>query len=335
VTTWKAKQALQLIRQAQHILVVTHVSPDGDAIGSLLAMGNILRRLGKKHVTLACDDPAPEKFAFLPGVERIVQACPPSERDACDLILALDSSDAARGGEAYLSALREGVQTICIDHHITNTQFADLNIVMVDAAATTEALYRLLPDWGLDLDRDMALCLLTGLVTDTLCFRTANVTSQVMQVAADLMAAGADLSLVTSQTVNRRSIEAVAYWGHLLTTLQLDEHVASVFARANGRQAAGFGIRGDASIVTLLITAVEADMAASFVEQEDGRVEISLRAKPNFDVSEIALSLGGGGHPAAAGCTVAGPLDEAMERVLGLLKTARQTQAKAKTVARQ
>ena len=338
MTTQEAKQALQLIHQAQQILVVTHVSPDGDAIGSLLAMGRILHRLGKTHVTLACDDQAPEKFAFLPGVDNIVNTCSQSERGVCDLIIALDSSDAERGGQVYQSALHAGVQTLCIDHHITNTRFADLNIVMVDAAATTEALYRLLPDWGLDLDQDMALCLLTGLVTDTLCFRTANVTSQVMQVAADLMAAGADLALVTSQTVNRRSFEAVAYWGHLLTSLQLDEHVASVYTQANGRQSAGFSMRGDASIVTFLITAAEADMAASFVEQENGRVEISLRAKPGFNVADIALSLGGGGHPAAAGCTVAGPLEGTMERVLGLLKAARQsqaTQAKVKAVISQ
>lgn len=321
------QQALRLLKQASHILVITHVSPDGDAIGSLLGMSLILQQLTDASVTLACDDVIPEKFLFLPGATDIINDLGLSRQPAFDLVVVLDCSDHERGGQVLEAARPGGTPLINIDHHITNTYYADANIVMVDAVATAEVLHRLLTEWGLLLTQDTALCLLTGLVTDTLCFRTANVTAAVMQVAASLMDAGADLSLVTSQTVNRKSYEAVQYWGRLLSTVTLDDRVVSVHSSVADRRAAGLALNGDASVVTFLITAWEADMAASFVEKDNGQVEISLRSKPGFDVSGTAFSLGGGGHPAAAGCTIDGPLDAAMERVLELLRTTRRQQA--------
>lgn len=320
-----SQQALDLINQARSALIVTHVSPDGDAIGSLLGLGRILEKLGKTEVTLACDDGVSEKHSFLPGTDTIVDTI--LADNSFDLLLTVDCSDERRGGKAYRTGRMSDIPAINIDHHITNTEFATVNIVQPQAASTTQVLYRLLKIWNLPLDPELALYLLTGLVTDTLCFRTSVVTQEVMAMASELMAAGADLSLVTQHTVNQKSFEAIRYWGTLLDHVQIDEHVISAYASTKQRRQTGYSANGDASIVTLLNTAREADMAVSFVETDDGKVEISFRAKPGYDVSRVALALGGGGHPAASGCTVNGPLEQVTERVLAMLKEERRKQA--------
>lgn len=314
------QRAWELIAKADRILVVTHIAPDGDAIGSLLALGRILRQLGKTDVTLTCDDGVPDKLAFLPGATAVVT----SVSGSFDLVIVVDCSDAGRGGGVFRAAVAGRPHVINIDHHITNTGFGDVNIVQPDTAATTEILFLLAAAWGVTLDKDTAQCLLTGLVTDTLCFRTANATAGVMRIATDLMQAGADLSYITSRTVKRRSYDAICYWGTLLQSIDLDDRVVSVRASANDHP-----VTGDASVVTLLITAEEADMAVSFVETDDGQVEVSLRAKPGFDVAQIAYKLHGGGHSAAAGCTVDGSLDQVVDQVLAMMKKARREQARA------
>jgi bifunctional oligoribonuclease and PAP phosphatase NrnA len=317
-----SQRALDLIRQANRILITTHVSPDGDAIGSLLAMGLLVRQLGKEHITLALDDGVPAKFDFLPGAAQVVRAVD----GPYDLILILDCSDDRRGGQVLRDARREGVPVINIDHHITNTSFATVNLVRLDAAATTQVIFWLAQAWELDVDQPVALCLLTGLVTDTLCFRTANVTPKVMEDAAALMEAGADLSMVTRQTVNRKSYDAIRYWGEMLDTVNLEERIIWAIASPAMRQRAGYESNGDASLVTFLATAWEADIAFTLAETDNGEVEVSLRAKPGFDVSGVALELGGGGHPAAAGATINGPLAEAKDRVLARVKRSRRDQ---------
>jgi phosphoesterase RecJ-like protein len=319
-----SQQAFDLVRRADRILIITHVSPDGDAIGSLLAMGHLIRQLNKEQVVLALDDGVPEKYSFLPGSADVTR----SAEDSFDLVLILDCSDDRRGGEVLRNSWNSEIPLINIDHHITNTEFGTINIVRVDAAATAQIIYWLAEAWGLEINQDVALCLLTGLVTDTLCFRTANVTPKVMEDAAALMEAGADLSVVTRQTVNRKSYEAIRYWGAMLDTVHLEDRVIWAIASNGIRERVGYRSNGDASLVTFLATAWEADIALTLTETDEGQVEISMRAKPGFDVSGIALELGGGGHPAAAGATIEGPLSEATERVLARVKRAHREQAK-------
>lgn len=317
-------RTLEVISRAERILLVTHVSPDGDAISSLLALALILDRLGKKHVTPACDGGLPSRFDFLPGAARISESLSPPY----DLVITVDCSDARRGGDVFDAALAsydDSPLIINIDHHITNTRFADVNLVLPSTVSTTEVLFRLMREWEIELDSEIALCLLTGLVTDTLCFRTANISPQVILLAGQLMEAGADLTLITSHTVNRKPFDAIRYWSILLDSLSLDDRVVSVSASAENRRQVGDGINGDASIVSFLITAWEADVAVSFVETDNGRVEISFRSKPGFDVSKIAFELGGGGHPSAAGCAVDGPLQSVKDQVLIRLKEVRHT----------
>ena len=168
----------RLIGEARDILVICHVDPDGDAVGSLLGMGWALRKMGKTR-TLLCADTVLDQFSYLPGFEEITSRVP----DNPDLVIALDCSDHQRMGNAYASRHPSGIPTINIDHHVTNTNFGTLNWVDPRATATSEMVLGLIERLGVSLDATIAICLLNGIVTDTLGFRTPNTTAQLHHTA--------------------------------------------------------------------------------------------------------------------------------------------------------
>ncbi|MGA9350565.1 MAG: bifunctional oligoribonuclease/PAP phosphatase NrnA [Anaerolineae bacterium] len=311
------KEAIaRFILDAQRVMAITHVAPDGDAIGSLLGLGSALRWLGKEY-TLACADPVPKGFTYLPGSETIVTG-PEGEYS---LVISLDCSDLERLGAAYDESLT-GLPIVNVDHHVTNTHFGTVNWVDTGAASTAEMVLDLVESLGVPLDSDMALCLLNGIVTDTRGFRTPNTTPQAMRAALKLMEVGAQLPEVTDHVFNRRSFSDICLWAKALNGIQLDGRIIwSQITRAM-RQECAFSENGDASLVNFLSTTDEADVAIVFVEQDDGRIEVGMRSVPGVDVSAVALNLGGGGHPQAAGCTLDGDLNEAQERVLTAVKEA-------------
>jgi phosphoesterase RecJ-like protein len=187
---------------------------------------------------------------------------------------------------------------------------------------------------GVALDGELAECLLTGLVTDTLCFRTSNTDAAVLEVAMRLMQGGANLAAITGRTVNRQPFAMIRLWSLLLPTVQLDDGV--IWATADERVFAQAGLPvGDIGLSSYLVTADEAAMSAVFVEKPDEQgnptVECSFRAKPSYSVAQVALALGGGGHPAAAGATVAGTLAQRVPEIVQTLQTARQAQLTAHT----
>jgi phosphoesterase RecJ-like protein len=301
------------LASSTRLLVVTHVNPDGDAIGSVLGLGLALRAAGK-DVVMACADPVPEMFRFLPAADEIT-AAPEGPFDA---VLIVDVSEIARIG-----AIRDRLERrpdMQFDHHITNPGFADQNFVEVAAASTAELLAELLPELGLALDADVAQCLLCGLVTDTLGFRTSNTSIKTLGLAQQLMAAGAQLYAVYDQSLFKRSYSAVRLWAQGLTRLQLKQRIAWARLPLEARQASGYQGLGDADLINVIASIREADVALVFVEQADGKVKISWRAIPGINVAEIAVEFGGGGHAPAAGAEVAGTLDEVEARVLAVTR---------------
>jgi phosphoesterase RecJ-like protein len=317
------EQAHQLIKSAQRPLLMCHISPDGDAVGSLVGLGRVLRRIGLSPI-MACSDPIPPTLSFIPDTDEIV-----SEVDApFDLVIALDSSDTERLGHFPKLPGFTDVPLLNIDHHLTNLNFGDVNLVDSHASSTAEIVLRLLGALGAPLDADTATALLTGIVGDTRGFRTNNVTSQVMEAALRLMKAGASLPYVSRHTLDSRPTAAVRLWGTALSQLQVEDRVIWTSITLAARHEAGYTDKGDASLVSFLIGAEDADAAAVFVECEDSRVEVGLRAKPGFDVAQVALQFGGGGHALAAGCTLPGPLEEAQTRLLTALKAGLTEQRK-------
>jgi bifunctional oligoribonuclease and PAP phosphatase NrnA len=329
---------LETIRQATSVLCLSHINPDGDAVGSLLGAGWLLRSLGKQPV-LALQDRPPAEFHFLPGVQDIITGDRDDYEQAVrnhpfDLIIVLDSSSPDRMGNTYHPAVHDHSTVLVIDHHITNTLFGQINWVAPDCAATCQMVLYLADAFGVAANGPMAECLLTGLVTDTLCFRTNSTDARVMEAAMRLMQGGAQLANITAHTVNRQPFSLIRLWGMVLPAVQLADRV--IWATLRQEQFAEAGHPGDdLNLSSFLVSADEADMSAVFTEKTDGAgqtvVECSLRAKPNFDVSATALKLGGGGHPAASGCTLPGDLAEVTATVIPLLQSARRQQAGAGT----
>ena len=305
------EQASQLIRSARRSLLICHVSPDGDAIGSLAGLGRALRRMDLRPIT-ACSDPIPARFQYIPGVELIVQ----DVSEAFDLVISLDCSDMERLGRFPQVPAFEDTPLINIDHHLTNLNFGTVNLVDSLASSTSEVVLRLLDYMAVPLDEELAVCLLTGIVTDTRGFRTNNVTIPVMEAALRLMQAGASLPYITHRGLDRRPTPAMRLWGAALAQLQVEERVIWTTITVEMRRVAGYTGDGDAGLVSFLASSNDADAATVFVEREDGHVEVGFRAAPGFDVGHVALVLGGGGHALASGCTLPGPLRKVQGQVL-------------------
>jgi phosphoesterase RecJ-like protein len=305
----EVRDAEGLLASAQTVLAISHVRPDGDGIGSLLALSLMLEASGKK-VTPVLVDGAPGRFSFLPGAQRIRRA--PEEQ--ADLIVAVDCSDLGRLGLSQEQLGRP--PDINFDHHATNTCFARVNIVEPTAAATAEVLYDYASAVGIPIDTAIATCLLTGLVTDTVGFRTENVTPKVLRLAASLVEGGAPLAEVYDRGLNRRTIPAARYWGRGLSNLGWDDGIVWASLTQEDRRAANYSASDDADLINLLTTLDGARVALVFVEQPGGKVKVSWRSAAGIDVSRLAQDFGGGGHEPAAGAMIEGSLDEVREKVL-------------------
>jgi phosphoesterase RecJ-like protein len=301
-------QIKDLIGAAQQVLVLSHIRPDGDAIGSLLGFGLPLQAAGKK-VQMVLSDGLPANYRFLEGGQQIVTR----PTGQFDLIIAVDCSELKRIGPA-LEGYRE--PDLNVDHHITNTNFARINLVEPEAAATAEILTRRLPEWGLQVDAAAASALLTGLLTDTLGFRTSNMTAQALRTAAELMERGANLPALYTEALLRRSYAAVRLWAAGLARMEREGELVWATLSIKDRQEVGYPGRDDADLINVLSTIDEAAIAMVFVEQPNGNTKVSWRAKPGIDVSQVALQFGGGGHPAAAGAEVTGGIEEVSPFVL-------------------
>lgn len=309
------QEAAKQISDAERILIVCHVSPDGDAIGSMLGLGLTLSE-AQKRVILCCADPVPSQYRYLPHWKTIARSC--SER--CDLLVTLDCSDLDRLGAVYDPSTLHDVPIVNIDHHTTNVEFGDVNWVEPEAAATAQMLVRLVHGLGISLNADIATCLLTGILTDTLGFRTSATTPEVMETAIQLMKAGASLPELTDRIFGRRPMRTIEMWATTLQNLHLEGHILWTEITQRMRRRIGYQENGDAGLANFLSTANEADIAIIFDEQQDGQVNVSMRCVPGYDVSQVAFDLGGGGHAQAAGCTLSGPLEGARTRVLSMLQ---------------
>ncbi len=309
------KQASRLIQSACCPLLICHVAPDGDALGSLTGLGNALRRMRLKP-TLACSDPVNARFDYIPGIGAVVQQV----NLPFDLVISLDCSDLNRLGHFTQTPGLGDAPLLNIDHHLTNTGFGDVNIVDPNASSTAEVVLRLLDYMGVPLDADIAVSLLTGIVSDTQSFSTNNVTAQVMEIALRLIRAGASLPYIAQHSLNRRSVPSILLWGAALSRVQVKDGIIWTDIPLDVRRATGGEGNSDTGLANFLIGAQGADAAVVFSEREDGRFEVGLRAAPGFDVAQVALQFGGGGHALAAGCNLPGPFDEVQANVLGALR---------------
>jgi phosphoesterase RecJ-like protein len=300
-----------ILKQAHSVYIGIHISPDGDAIGSALGLALALGAMGKR-CTVACADPAPPSVSFLPGAKMIV-AQPPTTQD---VIVVLDTGDLTRLGTIYTPEAFSGRPVINIDHHLTNTRFGTVNIIDDQAAAVGEMIYMLLQALGAPLNRMIATCLLTGIVTDTIGFRTVSTTSRVLRTAADLVEAGASLTDIVQQSFENRPLPVLRVWGEVLSRFQVRDGIA--WASIPKQILLQFDVKEDEikGLVNILRGTQGVTVSALLIESADGSVKAEFRSNGHVNVADVAIALGGGGHRAAAGCVLAGPLADAEQRAL-------------------
>lgn len=308
------QQAADAIAGAQSILLVSHIAPDGDAVGSLLGMAGPLRDRGKR-VTAAIDDGVPQDLRFIPHSDIVLSAV---DAGQFDLMITLDSSDLERVGEAGVYGMANSRQVINLDHHPTNTRFGDIHLVVPEAVAAVEIVYDFLARLGWRITPTTAHALLTGLVTDTQGFRISATNGRTLAIAQDLMSKGAPLSQIMAQTLNRRSFKEVELWKVALPSVRLEDGLIYATIRQCDLRQVGLRKAGDGGLVSYLITVDQAKISIVFKELPEEKVEVGFRAKPGFDVASLAFQLGGGGHTLASGCTLDGALQQVEATVLPL-----------------
>lgn len=318
-------QLLNLIHDATRILLIAHVAPDGDAIGSLTGLGQALEKAGKK-VALTCEDPAPSPLQFLPAAKRIERKYVGIE----NLIITLDSSDTARLGKLYDAAFFAGRPVINIDHHITNIRFGDVNWVE-PVASTAQMCVALVEKLGIPWDTEIATALLTGIVTDTRCFRTSNTTPDVLRAATFLMEAGASLADITDAVFQHHSPSRVRLWGAALSAAQMEDRIVWTEISKEMVQRCEANSNDDEGLANFLDATRDIDVAVVLREKSEGQIEASMRAARGVDISGVAFSLGGGGHPQAAGCTCEGTMSEVRTQVIESVRQALRDQGRLRS----
>jgi bifunctional oligoribonuclease and PAP phosphatase NrnA len=306
---------IPILQHAHSVYIAIHISPDGDAIGSALGLAFALSALGKR-CTVACADPAPAALSFLPGSNKIVHRPPANQ----DVVLCLDTGDISRLGSIYTPESFAAHNVVNIDHHLTNTRFGAINHIDAQAAAVGEMVYLLVQALGVPLNPMIATCLLTAMVTDTIGFRTNSTTPRTLHIAGTLMEAGAPLSEIVQQSFESRPLPVLRVWGKVLSSFTLRDGIA--WATISNAVLREFGLKEDEikGLVNVMRGTQGAVAAALLMETTDGSVKVEFRSNGQVNVADVAIALGGGGHRAASGCTLPGPLADAEQRTLSEIR---------------
>lgn len=297
------------LASANKVVIASHVRPDGDAIGSLLGLGLALKDAGKS-VQMVLADGVPASFRHLEGSELIVKE-PAGDHDT---FITVDCADFKRTGKIFEAF---GQPDINIDHHITNENYGRLNLIEAEEVATAAIITRHLPEWGYKINKPIAAALLTGIITDTLGFRTANTNPSALRLCAELMETGADMPDLYMRSLIKKSFPAAKYWGAGLSSMEHENGIVWGILTLDDRKRSGYSGNDDADLINM-ISAIDGNKVGMiFVQQSDNHVKISWRAlEPGVDVSQVAKHFKGGGHAAAAGADIPGSLNEIQPMVL-------------------
>lgn len=297
-----------LFDRHHHFILTPHIHPDGDCLGSMLALYHFLISRGKK-VEMLLDDAVPASFSFFPGVDLIKH---PQGVVSADLLIVLDSSDAERLGRVKDQVM---APVLNIDHHLSNTHFADYWLVDSSASATAEIVYSLLKSLGAAITTDMAVCLYTGIVTDSGHFRYASTSPKTMRYGAELIEQGAKPHII-ADLLETRSRESLTVMAEVLRTLEFYED-SQIATLTISPEIVAKGNDYTEGLINYPRSIEHVEIAVVFKIVDTSTIRISLRSK-YVDVSAIAVTLGGGGHARAAGCTFNGSIADAKQRIIEL-----------------
>ncbi len=300
------------LRRRSSFVMVSHVKPDGDTLGAGLALGIALRRMGKR-VAYFQQDPVPRNLRFLPDTQFVSRELP-ADLPADTLWVFCDMSDFSRAGEFLPAIPREHM--LDIDHHLGNSHFGALNYVIPSECSTGTTVMHLLRGLGAEIDREIATCILTTIMTDTGGFMHSNTSPEVLELSAELMRRGADKEEITEEIFANKRVAATRLLGRIIDEMRFARDGRYCWSFVNDAMLAATGADGEDTedIVNTLRGQDGVEVAALFKAYE-GEIRVSLRSNGRVNVQAAAATLGGGGHFRASGLTYTGPLDEAFAAV--------------------
>jgi bifunctional oligoribonuclease and PAP phosphatase NrnA len=306
------ERVLQEIRSRQRFVVTSHARPDGDGIGSALACGQILRVMGKEAEVVMYDG-VPRIYQNLPFADRAIHA---DSVPANDAVILLECDSTRRAGLRGL----DDCYLINIDHHVSGRNFGHINWIDSTVMATAELIFRLARIACVPVDRDIATCLYTALMTDTGSFMFEGTNEHTFTVARELVLAGADPALCARHIYFGHSTAKLRLLGAALSNLHGEGRLAWISVTQD--QMKRFGAREEdcEGLVNYVLSIDDVRVAIFFRELADGRYRISLRSKGEVNVSTVAEHFGGGGHRCASGCSVDGPLATAVAQIVERLR---------------
>jgi phosphoesterase RecJ-like protein len=309
----------EVIRNHQSFARLSHVRPDGDAIGSVLALGFSLMAAGKT-VRMINEDGLPENLAFLEGSSRIEM--PPAEPIEVEVVIALDTATKPRLGDAALRSVSKAGLWLNIDHHISNPAYGDLNLIDATSPATGQIVYEMIVALGLPLPAESRDAIYVAVSTDTGSFQYPSTTAKTYEMAADLIRRGLDVGTINSSTYDNHPYRRVELMRALLNTLErsaggLVAHWEMTDATRRELEL----LPEDSEGLIDIIRAIRGVKVAVFFEElPDSKIRVSMRSKDHsVNVCEIAMQFGGGGHALAAGIRMAGPMVESKGKVLAAI----------------
>ncbi|MBN2569360.1 MAG: bifunctional oligoribonuclease/PAP phosphatase NrnA [Deltaproteobacteria bacterium] len=312
---------VDIIHSSKTFLVTSHVRLDGDALGSELALCQMLRNTGKEVVVYNQDE-TPDIYKFLPGVDTIVHVLQPDWR--FDAAFILDCSGIDRVGDGAGSIISMSEKIVNIDHHKSNNVFTVHSLIDHEASSTGEIIYRVLTALGGSLNQDIATNIYTAIMTDTGSFRYSNTSSKTFELAAKLVEGGADLRLISELVYETRPLPQIRLMGMALDTLEFHENgtIGSVLVTQKMLRDAGALNEHTEGIVDMVRSVKGTDVALFYFEMTENDFKVSLRSKRAIDVASIAGEFGGGGHVNAAACRVSGDIETVKKRFVDVVTRA-------------
>ncbi len=301
----------KFLSEKDDFLVVSHVNPDGDAVSSSLAVGYILTSLGKNFV-IANQDPYPKRFNYLKKYDQLKLAAEVSDRFAN--VIAVDTADIDRLGKAEMLIATDRT-IVNIDHHLSGSLYGDINLVITNAASTTEVIYKLAQMLELELSKEFAEYIYTGLLTDTGGFRYANTTEYTLQLAALLASYGIDLGGIADSALEKISLSYLKGLKVVLNNIEFYENDTIISSLLNYQNLQKLGDEAD-GIVSLLRNIDSVDISFLIKEDKPGEYRVSMRSNQLVDVSLVAAKFGGGGHFNASGFSYKGDLTSLKEKIV-------------------
>jgi len=308
---------LSLLQGKMSFLLTAHIFPDGDNLGSLMALRAGLLKLGKR-VQVTIDDSVPAAYAFVEGSQSILR--PEMVNNDYEIIIVLDSSSIDRIG-AVQNLVKQNIPMINIDHHISNTGFGTVQYIDEQAAATAEIIYQLLLDLGVALDDNIAAAIFTGIATDCGFFRYANTTPRTLSIAAEMVSHGAKPHEI-SDAVEMRTVPVLKLLSRVLDSIEVSSNGKIAWLTIDQTLLSSLGANPEDTdgFINYARYIRGVEVAVLFREVPDRGIKVSMRSRNNFDVSKTALHFGGGGHKLAAGCSFDTQMEDAKEQVLAKIR---------------